>query len=73
MNDATHSVRTIRERIAQIHREGLRLQLERDPITAAKSAQRDGRPLAEFVIDQCERRGIDPAPYLEQIEQEGDL
>ncbi|WP_062520000.1 hypothetical protein [Demequina silvatica] len=54
-------------RLADLQREAMRTQLERDPITAARAAQRDGKPLAHFVRVQCDRRGIDPTPYLEQI------
>jgi len=59
--------RELAARVAAVHREGIRLQLERDVLTAARAAQEPGHPLAPYVRVQCEWRGIDPTPYLDEI------
>lgn len=44
------------------------LQINRDPVSAAKAAQDAGQPLSKYILAQAAWRGIDPAPYLKQID-----
>lgn len=61
---------SIRERVAELHRDSLRRQLGRPVLEAARLAQDPGQPLSRYVLAQCELRGIDPAPYLAHIAAE---
>ncbi|MFW7415771.1 hypothetical protein [Demequina sp. SO4-18] len=55
------------DRVREILHAGLRLQLTRDPIEAARAALEPGGSLSFYVLAQCKWRGLDPAPYLEEI------